>query len=190
MRAHKQPPMIDSDVIIDAIDGAGGSSSDDACAAVELLKSCERFAVSAITTFEMLHTTDEHQRKAYEDMRFDEYPVTWPVSKLAANIANHAREAGQICERCWAMLPPRTCGHCNSQVARQQRINDIMIVATAEVNRVPFLYTRDSGMRELGKLPFFKYTSIVEPPAAAPQLPLLPDNTVRMDPARKKRHKS
>jgi len=189
MSAHKQPPMFDSDIVIDAIEGICHKTTDTACAAFELLKSCERFCISAVTTFELMHTENPEQRRIFGQLSLEEHALTRQISNLAADIANHARIEGMICEKCWAMLPTRTCKHCNGQVARQQRINDILIAATAEVHRVPTLYARDGGMIELGKLgKFFQNTQIILPPPAPRQVPLLPDNTVRLD--QKKRQKS
>lgn len=190
MSAHKQPPMFDSDVIIDAIDGICGKKTDDARAGLELLRDHERFCISSVTAFELMHTDNARQRAVFDELPFEEHALVKGVTALAAEIANHARKSGQLCPKCWAMLPTRECKDCKSQVARQQRINDILIAATAEYNGVGMLYARDGGMLALGELKqFFKTTIILKPPPAPEQLEIA-DAIPISEQRRKKRARS
>ncbi|NJK33263.1 MAG: PIN domain-containing protein [Deltaproteobacteria bacterium] len=167
--------MLDSDVLLDAIHGINGDARPESRAAVALLRQYDRFTVSSITLFEVYHSTDAAQLECLRNLRLDERPIIRPISELAASIALRARKPTQWCDKCWGMIPAATCKKCNAQSSKQQKTNDMLIIATAEYNRVSLLFSRDGGMHNLGA--FVTTTKVMCPPPAVEQLEL-PSNTV------------
>lgn len=77
-------------------------------------------------------------------------PIDGPVADKADQLLK-ARSTPKLCPRCLNSEDSHSCGKCGRNVSSQQRLNDALIVATAETKGVDVLYAYDGGVLEFGR---------------------------------------
>jgi predicted nucleic acid-binding protein len=127
--------------------------------------------VSAIAWLEFLRLLRTDERTAMETVlqkvvveRMDRR-----VAEFADELLRHRREKEAVCDRCLGTSRSAKCPKCGKFYSAQQRLNDALIVATAEViESVKTLYSYDSGILELAS--YCKSCTIERPQSDTPLL--------------------
>jgi hypothetical protein len=133
-----------------------------------LVEEAREIRMSAVAWFEVTRGMDRQQFSAISGWRSRIHiqPLDGRTAQRAAELYRGAWNSGKICERCLGFLPAAKCAACGSQGSRQQRENDILIVAASDVDSA-----HDTGMQALGQ--FVSGVRIIRPPRPpAEQLPL------------------
>ncbi len=147
------PAMVDTQIPIYALRTPKTRDSQEArvltLSAQRLMQTNPTACISSLSVLEVLRGLRAAEETAFRTMlrRLDVRAVTGPVAirAHALLLARGPREG--ICPRCLSTVKSSPCGRCNALVSRQQRLNDALIVATAEhAPDVDVLYTNDDGM--------------------------------------------
>lgn len=139
-----------------------------------LIEEAEALRMSSVAWFEVMRGMDRKQLAFVSGWRsrIVIQPLDARTAQRASELYRSARNSNKFCERCYGLLPATKCARCGSQTSRQQKENDILIVAGADVDaEVDVLHTYDGGMQALGE--FVTSVRIIAPPRPpAVQLPL------------------
>ena|GEM_PF-3064429 len=138
------------------------------------VEEAQEIRMSAVAWFEIWRGMERQQSSAIISWRSRIHiqPIDARTAQRASELYGAVRRSGKVCERCLGFLPASKCASCGAQGSRQQRENDILIVAGADVDSdVDVLYTHDAGMQALAQ--FVHGMRIIPPPRPpAEQLPL------------------
>jgi predicted nucleic acid-binding protein len=171
--------MVDTMLLVYALQAAqnllprSAEHYDAAQASYELLLVTNELYVSAITWFEIHRNVTEPQRGLLVgwEKRLGVLPVDARVAGRAAEIIDAARRAEVMCTKCLTVVKVQKCSKCGVQRSGPQRINDILVVATADASAsVGTLYSFDNGVICLGD--FVKQVRVLRPPSMHPPLSL------------------
>lgn len=123
----------------------------------QLVRSLEGIRMSAIAWVEFLRAINRATGQPFSEalgelatlVRVE--AVDPRVSVRAAELLNKHRQREDVCRRCLNVDVVAPCPQCGSVASHQQRLNDAIIVATADVlEDVEVLYSFDGGVLELG----------------------------------------
>jgi len=135
---------------------------------VAALRSLDVLVVSAVTVTEIMRgmRPDELERNDIQAVlsSWTVLSLDAPAAAFAAELLSKRGEAEKTCRRCLIAAKDHKCPLCGNAVPASKRINDAMIVATAETNpAIKTLYAYDNGV-----LSFAQYVSncaISRPPS-------------------------
>lgn len=119
---------------------------------LEAMEKSDIINISAITYVEVGRgvTGQASERFASLYPRFNILQIDALVAHRALEIMENRRKRETICRRCLGAKDSAICPECQNRRAAPQSLNDIFIVATADVNSdIKALYTYDSGIKEL-----------------------------------------
>lgn len=150
--------MVDTQILIYALRAARKGDSRDvktlSLSSQHLLATHPRACVSAISVVEVLRGLKDDEAQTFTDLlrKIEVRAVSAPISIRAHELLSARGKAETLCSKCLNTLKASPCGKCQAQISRQQRLNDALIVATAEQARdVEVLYTNDNGVLSLAK---------------------------------------
>jgi predicted nucleic acid-binding protein len=109
-------------------------------------------AVSAISVLEVMRGLTDDERPAFEALttKLRIEAVTGPVAIRADALLRARGQKEKLCRRCLGSTLQTPCTTCQANVSRQQRLNDALILATAdELQDVDLAYSEDSGVQDL-----------------------------------------
>jgi len=168
--------MVDTQILIYATYTSAKKSKDAEITtrhqtSLELLQRLPAVRVSAVAWFEFLRGLRADERKKMEPIlakvvveRFD-----GPIAEVANELLlkrTGSRE-GPACMRCLSTKNSETCPKCSRTYSAQQRLNDAIIVATAQViGTVDTLWSYDRGVIELGR--FAADCKVSQPQSSTP----------------------
>lgn len=121
-----------------------------------LLNQLQIIHISAITWIELrrmrrLHPNDQALLAEYK-RRFYIHPVDPAIAESSADLLENFVKTPGVCPRCFSFKGSDPCPKCKAMRSRTSRINDAIVVATAnEVTQVEALYTYDGGMLVMAK---------------------------------------
>lgn len=172
----EHPEMVDTQVLIYASLPTRRPSRDPGLQALHqtsltLLRRLPVVRVSAIAWLEYLRLLKPDERKTMQPVldKIVVERVDRRVAEYADELLRHRREKESVCERCLSTVRSAKCPKCGRSYSAQQRLNDALIVATAEViETVKTLYSYDSGVLELGS--FCKSCRVERPQSDTPLL--------------------
>jgi predicted nucleic acid-binding protein len=114
-----------------------------------LLMSMEVVRVSAITWIELCRVVEPESLGPLREQILVE-AVDAAIAEQAARILNKFRASEDVCRKCLSSTRSGRCA-CGRVVSRHQKVNDALILATAEqLAQVDTLFTYDGGILELG----------------------------------------
>lgn len=153
--------------------------------------------VSATAWLEVIWTLRADERaeasRSFES-RISDDATTLEVVKIASDLAATHRTKPAHCPRCWGTDEDRPCTRCERVVCREDRRNDLIILASAIANRengVETLYTFDGQHLAYRGSPIVRGLEIVKPssPAQAvlPAIPVAPNQIVQAKTGAKKK---
>ena len=143
-----------SDVVIPAIKCMVGDQPKDAaerdrnalCRDLLLMQPTVR--MTTIAWAEVLWSCRETEwrkaREIIEPMIYDD-TLTLEAADLAAQLARAERALPKFCSSCWGTDKDRPCTKCGRIVCREDRRNDLLIVASCVCAGVDVLYSFDGG---------------------------------------------
>ena len=174
--AVDHPEMVDTQVLIYASLPTRKLTHDPgllACneSSLSLVRRLPVVRISAIAWLEFLRLLKTDERKAMEPIlqKVVVERVDRRVAEFANELLRHRREKEPVCERCLGTSRSAKCPKCGKVYSAQQRLNDALIVATAEViETVKTLYSYDSGVLELAN--YCKSCSVERPQSDTPLL--------------------
>lgn len=150
------PVMVDTQILIYALRVARKGDPPDvktlSLSSQHLLVTHPRAHISAISVIEVLRGLKDDEAQTFTGLlrRSEVRAVSAPISIRAHELLSARGKAETLCPKCLNTLKASPCGKCQAQISRQQRINDALIVATAEqAPDVDILYTNDSGVLAL-----------------------------------------
>jgi hypothetical protein len=122
------------------------------CAAARaLLVQLPEIRLSAVAWFEFNRALRDHERTWLERLRGKLFveAVDVRVIDRAVDLFNKRRKVTAICRECLGALVSHPCKGCGNAVASTQRINDAIIVASADVHdSVSVLFSDDDGVHD------------------------------------------
>jgi len=155
----ESPEMVDTMVLVLASMTTVKASRDPATqvmhqTSLDLLRRLPVVRVSAIAWCEFLRLLkpDEEKRMSPILQKVVVERVDRPIVEFAARLLNDRRNAEAICDRCLGSERSEKCTKCGKVYSAQQRLNDALIVSTANVlETVETLWSFDKGAIELGR---------------------------------------
>jgi predicted nucleic acid-binding protein len=115
-----------------------------------LLRRLSVVRMSAITVVEFCRGMRDDEKAWFDNVsaRFDVIATTGAIAGKAADLLRgRSKTIGKVCPKCLSAPEDHVCTKCNLRVASQQRLNDSVIAATAELTtRVSVLYSFDTGV--------------------------------------------
>jgi len=161
--------MLDTCVVVDALEAALDPTTADnqLRAALHVIENADGIVLSSLTILELELGYDGQTREViarWGDKVVRTEVVDAAIASRAAALLKMSQRAPDVCKRCLGVVPPTACAHCGGQATKQRKLNDAMIVATAERRAdVKCVYTTDGGMTHLGQ---FANVDVLEPPPA------------------------
>jgi len=127
----------------------------------------DNIAISSITWLELLRCLDKKQEKKCKSLLGNKIRiegVDGRVAEKAVNLISEIQKSPDFCNKCLIPKKRENCKHCGLPTAGLSRINDLIIIATAEVNSdIKELYTYDEPMIKLQQ--YIKNCKISKPPS-------------------------
>src|SRR5262245_47581245 len=120
----------------------------------EALAELDDIRISAMSYLEFTRNLSEPERRRIAPMlgKLDPMPVDARVSDRAAELLRAHRRSPDVCPRCLVSTHSRSCTACGLRRVGADRIQDFIILATADVTPdVLVLLTFDRGMIEIGR---------------------------------------
>jgi predicted nucleic acid-binding protein len=154
----ESPEMVDTQVLVYASMATARTSRDPGIqgmhqTSLDLLHRLPVIRVSVIAWFEfirLLRTEDEKRMAALLEKVVVER-VDRPIVEFAATLLKERRAAEKVCDCCLGSARSEKCTKCGKAYSAQQRLNDALIVSTANVlETVKTLWSFDRGVLELG----------------------------------------
>jgi predicted nucleic acid-binding protein len=153
------PEMVDTLVLVYASMTTSRTTKDPAAGArhetcLDLLRRLPSVRVSAIAWLEYtrLLRPDEYQRMEPILRKVVVERLDRPIVEFAGELLRKRRATEHVCPRCLGSDRSETCAKCGKRYSAQQRLNDALIVSTAQVlETVETLWSFDGGVHELGR---------------------------------------
>lgn len=187
------PVMVDTQILIYALHVPAKKDTQEkralSLSSQHLLQKNPKACVSVLSVLEVLRGATPDEQKGFTAMlrNLDVRAVLTPIAVRAHELLATRSAKEKVCRKCLNALNATPCGKCEQLISRQQRLNDSLILATAEhAPDVDVLYTNDNGILAMSDLardvrveqlpldadgPLFKpvHSKASKPPATTPE---------------------